>query len=97
MPTSRAVEDDIRVEDRRRSEPAWDWSAEWDGERERQVADLEAALADLGAKVAAVQGQLEGTRKRERELREGLSQLAAAGPFQRRRVTAALRTRGLLS
>ena len=96
MSTSRAA-DEIRIEDRRRSEPAWDWSAEWDGERERQVAELEGALADLGAKVAAVQGQLEGTRQRERELRQGLAELASAGPFQRRRAISALRARGLLS
>jgi len=96
MSTSRAA-DEIRIEDRRRSEPAWDWSAEWDGERERQVAELETALSDLGAKVAAVQGQLERTRSRERELSEALTELARTPLRRRRRLIAALRARGLLS
>ena len=56
---SKADADEFRVEDRRRAEPAWDWSAEWDGESERQVAELEAAVADLGAKLAGLQKQLD--------------------------------------
>jgi hypothetical protein len=93
---SKADAGEIRVEDRRRGEPAWDWSAEWDGESERQVAELEAAVADLGAKLAGLQKQLEGGRSRERELRTALSDLAGAGLFQRGKVLARLKARGLV-
>jgi hypothetical protein len=95
MPTSKAHAGEIRIEDRR-SETAWDWSAEWDGEHERQVAELEAAVADLGTKVAGLQGQLERTRIRERELRKALADLASAGFSRRRKVVARLRGHGLI-
>ena len=53
-------------------------------------------MADLGGKVTALQRQLEGGRSRERELRTALADLAGAGLFQRGKVLARLKARGLV-
>ena len=99
MPTTRTQQqdqqhDEIRVEDRRLS--AWDWSADLDDGRLDEINTLKGTVSDLCREVERLEGELERGRTRERELREGLSELAAAGMLDRKRVTESLRARSLI-
>ena len=99
MPTTRTQQQheqdhEIRVEDRRLS--AWDWSADLDDGRLDEINTLKGTVSDLCREIERLEGELERGRVRERDLREGLSELAAAGWRDRRRVLERLRARTLI-
>src|SRR5215216_5646014 len=74
--------------------PAWDWSA--DELSAAELAELRAAVSALRERVAELERSAARAQERERELRDALQELAAAGLRQRRRLTGELRARGLL-
>jgi hypothetical protein len=98
MPTTKTQgqerHQEIRVEDRRLS--AWDWSADLDDGRLDEINTLKGTVSDLCREIERLEGELERGKVRERELREGLSELAAAGVFDRKRVSQSLRARSLI-
>jgi len=74
--------------------PAWDWSADELSAAERD--ELRAAVSALRERVAELERAATRAQERERELRDALRKLAAAGLRRRRRLTGELRDRGLL-
>jgi hypothetical protein len=62
----------------------------------RPPSELRAALVAQRERVAELERDAARAHEREGELRGALGRLAAAGPRQRRRLTAELRDRGLL-
>jgi hypothetical protein len=80
--------------DDRPAAPAWDWSA--DELSADELAELRAAVSVLRELVAELERAAARARERERELRGALQKLAAAGLWQRRRLTRELRGQGLV-
>ena len=80
--------------DDRAAAPAWNWSA--DELSADELAKLRAAVSVLRDQVAELEPAVARARERERELRGALRKLAAAGLWQRRRLTRELRGHGLL-
>jgi hypothetical protein len=80
--------------DDREAAPAWNWSA--DELSADELAKLRAAVSVLRDQVAELEPAVARARERERELRGALRKLAAAGLWQRRRLTRELRGHGLL-
>ena len=80
--------------DNRAAAPAWDWSA--DELSVDDLAELRAGVSALRELVAELERAAARTRERERELRDALRKLAAAGLWQRRRLTRELRGQRLL-
>jgi hypothetical protein len=74
------------------SAPAWEWTTE----EQAEVEALREAAAALEGQVADLRHSVEAARAREDVLQDALSRLAAARPWQRRRVIAELAGRGLL-
>jgi hypothetical protein len=80
--------------DDRAAAPAWDWSA--DEFSVDELAELRAGVSALRELVAELERAAARTRERERELRDALRKLAAAGLWERRRLTRELRGQRLL-
>jgi prefoldin subunit 5 len=74
----------------------WNWTADLDTEREGELQELRGTVEELRASVALLDGELGRARRREREVREALAELAACRMRRRRRLIAALRARKLL-
>jgi hypothetical protein len=85
----------------RDSQPAWDWDAARDAgvpsaSAALELEELRGVTAEQRRHIEELVCAQETAAETERELREALSELAAAGPFRRRAVVDGLRTRGLL-
>jgi hypothetical protein len=76
--------------------PSWDWTAGFSDGELSELQDLRAAKADLETQVGDLHAAARQARTREQELRAALAELAAAGPFRRRRVMASLVERRFL-
>ena len=72
--------------------PAWEWTTDEQAELEQ----LRETTAELERQVERLRGIVHDAQACEREVREALLRLAAARPWQRRRVMADLAGRGLL-
>jgi cell division protein FtsB len=72
--------------------PAWEWTTDEQAELEQ----LRESTAELESQIERLRGVAHDARAREKEVRDALRVLAAAGPWQRRRVVADLAARGLV-
>ena len=77
-------------------EPAWDWQPEFSEAERTELSDLRATVVRLGGELQAARSDRDGSRRHAAELGDALRELTAARPWQRRRVVAALRERGLI-
>jgi hypothetical protein len=76
------------------SNAVWNWTADLDTEGELQ--ELRGTVEELNATIAHLQSDVDRSRRRERELREALAELASCGMRRRRKLIAALRARKLI-
>ena len=72
--------------------PAWEWTTD----EQVELVELRASVATLQDQLAELRDAVDSSRVRERELRDGLRELAGAGLFRRRGVVAELAARGLV-
>ena len=74
------------------SPPAWEWTTD----EQVEIEELRASAAELESQVERWRDLAHEARRREREVRDGLAELAAAKLWHRRTVLADLSRRGLL-
>ncbi|HEX2410667.1 MAG TPA: hypothetical protein VHJ39_05840 [Solirubrobacteraceae bacterium] len=72
--------------------PAWEWTTD----EQVELEELRETVAQLERDVERLRGDTAGSRARERELHDALVRLAAARPWQRKRLVEELSGRGLL-
>ena len=75
---------------------AWDWVLELRDEESSELEVLRETVAQLHSQLDQAQTSLKRSRQREEALSRALRELDEAGPWQRRRVRTALRSRRLL-
>jgi hypothetical protein len=80
----------------REPEPAWDWDASPNAADALELDELRGVTAEQRRHIDELVTAQEAAAETERQLREALSELAAAGALRRRAVVAGLRARGLL-
>jgi hypothetical protein len=83
------------------TQPAWDWDAARDAATPSaaealELDELRGVTAEQRRHIEELVAAQEASAQTEHELREALSELAAAGMFRRRAVIDGLRARGLL-
>jgi hypothetical protein len=83
-------------EHQREPEPAWDWDAAPNAADALELDELRGVTAEQRCHIDELVAAQEAAAETERQLREALSELAAAGVLRRRAVVAGLRQRGLL-
>jgi hypothetical protein len=76
--------------------PAWNWDSELATGEHLELQELRQLTGEQRERLDELTESCAALEVRERELREALSRLAAAGVFGRRPVVADLRRRGLL-
>jgi hypothetical protein len=75
---------------------AWDWRVELRDDERSELELLRGTVAQLRGQLEQAHHSLRVSRQREQDARQALRQLDEAGPWRRRRVRTALRTRQLL-
>jgi hypothetical protein len=80
-----------------RATPSWDWSAGISDGELSELEELRSSSAELERQLGDCREASRQARAREHELRGALEELAAAGPWRRRKVVAALVERRLLA
>jgi chromosome segregation ATPase len=74
----------------------WDWGVELRDEERSELERLRESVAQLRRQLAQANDALRTSRQRERGASQALRQLDEAGPWRRRRVRTALRSRRLI-
>jgi hypothetical protein len=78
------------------TDQTWDCGVELRDEERSELDRLRGTVAQLRRQLAQANDSLSLSRQRERDASEALRQLDEAGPWRRRRVWTALRSRRLL-
>lgn len=77
------------------SNAVWNWTADLDTEAELQ--ELRGTVEELRTAMTVLQADLDRSRRRERDVRKALAELAGCGIRGRKRLIASLRSRKLLT
>ena len=77
-------------------EPAWDWHPEFSEAERTELTQLRGTVERLDRELTTARAERDGSRRHAAELADALRELAATKPWQRRRVLARVRGRGLV-